>query len=60
MTTYVNLNRMPFDKVVDGQFVHATGMGILEDDGIIRYLYDDDDFVITDEDVIIDEDDIQR
>jgi hypothetical protein len=53
--TFVVLATMPFDKVVDGQFVHATGYGIVEEDGYVRNLYEDDMLEPTEDDIVIDE-----
>ena len=53
--TFVALRHMPYDRVVDGNFVHATGYGVVEPDGYIRYLYEDDDLWPSDGDEVIDE-----
>lgn len=59
MATFVRLKRMPYDRPdQDGQLVHATGMGILESDGIVVPLYEDDPIYPGDDDVIIDEDEL--
>lgn len=51
---YVELAQMPFDRATsDGQFIHATGMAIVDNDGYLEYLYEgdqlpeEDDLVIT-------------
>ena len=38
---FVELNDMPYDKVVNGQFVHATGYALVCEDGLLN-LYEDD------------------
>lgn len=57
--TFVALQQMPYDRVRwhdDGyESVHATGYGIIEDDGYIRPLFEDDGLWPNDADIVIDE-----
>lgn len=56
---FIELKNIPFDRVVDGQFVHATGYGLAHDDGYVQYLYEGDPEPGED-DMVVDESDYER